>query len=264
MFLVNSAGFPSSLYSTLLKLGLTTNLQLCLDAGDAESYTGSGQVWKDRSGGGYDFNLGATSSSEGADPTFNGTAGNVSASEYFSFDGGDYCTLGQSNPTWAASLSKDNAIYALAAWGWWGGTGSSLYLFNTSPLASSPGAFIRVSAASQQMGVTVYNSGGIALNVSAGATISTGGWHFLGIVVDEGAATGSVVVDGVVTALSSTAYSTPSASNPTQAAQIGGIGTSAFSPAGSRVASVAMWTGTNPTTTQLASIFTATRGKFGV
>ena len=44
----------------LRRLGLTNGLKLCLDAGDANSYT-SGEPWLDTSGNGYDFNRGTTS-----------------------------------------------------------------------------------------------------------------------------------------------------------------------------------------------------------
>ncbi len=94
-------------------LGLTTNLKLCLDAGDPASYS-SGQKWLDRSGGGYDFHLGATSSSEASDPTFNGVAGRQSDAEYFSGDGGDYFTYDSNSETWMRDFHKAGAITALA------------------------------------------------------------------------------------------------------------------------------------------------------
>ena len=69
---------------------LTTNLKLCLDAGDINSYSGSGQKWLDRSGLGHDFFLGVDGSANTDDPTFNGSPGNASSNEYFSVDGGDF------------------------------------------------------------------------------------------------------------------------------------------------------------------------------
>ena len=41
-----------SLIDILTALGLTTNLKLCLDAGDSVSYDGTSQDWVDRSGAG--------------------------------------------------------------------------------------------------------------------------------------------------------------------------------------------------------------------
>ena len=69
---------------------ITAGLQLHLDAGDAGSYPGSGQVWSDLTANDFDFHIGETSSSERSDPTFNGSAGVKSINEYFACDGGDW------------------------------------------------------------------------------------------------------------------------------------------------------------------------------
>lgn len=83
-------GGTQTLRQILTQLGLTTSLNLCLDAGDLNSYPGSGQTWSDVSGSGNHYYLGSGSGSDAADPTFNGTAGGLSQNEYFSHDGGDY------------------------------------------------------------------------------------------------------------------------------------------------------------------------------
>lgn len=59
-------------------LGMTTGLILCLDAGDAASYGGSGHTWTDVSGSGNDFLKTATQ------VTFTGTAGALGSGCYFS------------------------------------------------------------------------------------------------------------------------------------------------------------------------------------
>ena len=69
---------------------ITAGLQLHLDAGDAGSYPGSGQVWSDLTANDFDFHIGETSSSERSDPTFNGSAGAKSINEYFACDGRDW------------------------------------------------------------------------------------------------------------------------------------------------------------------------------
>lgn len=95
-----------SLYGHLTTLGLTSSLQLCLDAGDAESYDGTSQKWLDRSGGGYDFFRGTDGTAQATDPTFNGTAGKLSSGEYFSGDGADYFTYDTTIETWMQNLGK--------------------------------------------------------------------------------------------------------------------------------------------------------------
>jgi len=102
----------NTLMAIIRDLGLTTNLKLCLDAGDPASYT-SGQKWLDRSGGGYDFHLGATSGSEASDPTFNGVAGRQSDAEYFSGDGGDYFTYDSNSETWMRDFHRAGAVTVL-------------------------------------------------------------------------------------------------------------------------------------------------------
>ena len=55
---------------------VTDGLVLCLDAGDRKSYSGSGSIWYDRSGGGNNFtgyNSPAFSSDNGGNISFDGT-----------------------------------------------------------------------------------------------------------------------------------------------------------------------------------------------
>jgi hypothetical protein len=89
---VLSGGFGKSFKGLLDSLELSDNLLLCLDAGFNGSFDGvtDTQIWKDISGNNRNWYRGATSSSEASDPTFNGTPGNLSENEYWSFDGGDY------------------------------------------------------------------------------------------------------------------------------------------------------------------------------
>lgn len=259
--LLNAYAFrPGTMLSAIQRLGYTSGLQLCLDASDIDSYA-SGQTWTDV-GLDHDFYRGTTSSAQASDPTHNGTPGGQSSSEYWSFDGADQFKKTTSNSTFLNSLSKNSAVFTFAGYGWWGGTGDSLFLFATAPAASSPGIFIRLSAGSTQFGFTCYNSGGIAFNGSAGATLSTGQWYFFGLTVDEGATTGSVVVNGTATSLGSVSYSSPSSSNPSDDATIGCVG-STFSPSGSRQANLAMWD-VALTTTQLIALYDLTKSKFGL
>lgn len=90
------------------------------DAGLLASYAGGGaQKWADivtspadgSAQTDYDFYLGTTSGATGSDPTFHGTPGNNSASEYWSFDGGDLFTLVGNDTTFLNSLHKDAALF---------------------------------------------------------------------------------------------------------------------------------------------------------
>lgn len=108
------AGKNDSMIAIIEKLNLTANLKLCLDAGDINSYPGSGTKWLDTSGNGYDFDFGDGSTSS-TYPTFNGSAGGLSASEYFSFDGDDYFSYDSANETWMNELHNAGVSVSLVA-----------------------------------------------------------------------------------------------------------------------------------------------------
>lgn len=79
-FIGGGATAPASLrlIDIISYLGMSTGLLLCLDAGDAASYGGTGHTWTDVSGNGNDF-LKSTSG-----VTFTGTAGSLGSGCYFS------------------------------------------------------------------------------------------------------------------------------------------------------------------------------------
>lgn len=268
MFLISPANFGTSgnvkLIDVLTSLGLLTNLKLCLDAGDSASYSGSGQVWADLSGGGFDFNRGATSSPSTDDPTFNGVAGNQSSSEYWSGDGGDYLTLGQANPTWVNDIPKNNAKYGVGAW---------IYYPNSASIQGVIGTFTLTATSAFNLGVNANRTFGLnvesvatnnVLTIVSTATVPINAWTFLGLSVDEGAATGFLQINGTQEAKVTT-YTSPDTSNSDHILKVMDDGSGATRAAnGARMANMAVWGGTSPTQTQMTNLFDATRGKFGL
>lgn len=265
------AALPSmrgrSLLYILRKLGLTNGLKLVLDAGDAASYA-SGQPWLDLSGNGYDFNRGSGSGSDGADPTFNGTAGRLSSGEYFSFDGGDYLTYDSANETWMQNLHKDNAKVSALAAVYGADIGTTLQgLFGTGGGSSSNVGFEWTISASGNLQISVRNgSGSVALQqTSSGASLQpvNGAWNIIGFSLDEAVGTGGInwMTNGNFDTDVST-YSSPSALAATYTAQIGARG-NANSPlvSTSRSALFAMWESVALTPEQFAAIFRAARGR---
>jgi len=271
MFLINPYAFGSAsnlkFIDVLTSLGLTTNLKLCLDAGDAASYSGSGQVWADTSGGGYDFNRGTGSGSDSADPTFNGVAGNQSSSEYFGYDGGDYFTLGQTNPSWANSFHKAGAKLTIAGVFYW----SSMDNINKNSLIGDDGA--------SGVGFSFGSSGSLLRHVSVGIAvgvtfvytkISSGAcndnsWNFYALSMDMD--TGVVIfsINGANEAYTSQSFSgTPSSSAAAYALRIGDLGDgSNIENTGNRVGEVAMWDRAL-SQTELTALFNTIRGRFGI
>src|SRR5688572_18803052 len=97
-------GAGLSLFQAITQAGLTSNLQLCVDSGDALSYPGSGQKFLDRSGNGYDFFLGVDGTVESTDPTFTGEVGTGKA--YWALDGTAFFTYDTTNETWMQNIHK--------------------------------------------------------------------------------------------------------------------------------------------------------------
>lgn len=132
-------GGKENLFQTISRLGLTTSLNVCLDAGASESTNGTSQTWTDLSGSGNNYFRGTTSGVDATDPTFNGTAGNLSSSEFFSNDGGDKFA-----PTATQSFS-DNWHKSGGAWTVMavlrpnGGVTPAIWTNTNGPSASSPG-----------------------------------------------------------------------------------------------------------------------------
>jgi hypothetical protein len=269
MPLISSYTFmPGTAFSAAQRQGLTSGLKLCLDAGDINSYSGSGQKWLDTSGNGYDFFRGTSGSSESSDPTFNGTAGGQSSSEYWSFDGGDFFRYDTANETWMNNLHKNNALWSAALW---------VRLVNTTteyPL------FATMNAGMQHTGVMLSTNGfdgndpgalflnvyngtqSFGLNIATTAEFTANTWSFAAITLDEAAGTCTLQINGTQEAKSGT-YSNPSSGNASITMRLGSDeGNPA--PAGSRMAQVWIWEGGALSTTQLTDLYNVTRSKFGV
>jgi hypothetical protein len=250
-------------------LGLTSGLKLCLDASDINSYSGSGQKWLDTSGNAYDFFRGTTSSSQSSDPTFNGTAGGQSSSEYWSFDGGDFFTYDSPNETWMQNLHKNSAIWAFAGYLYVASLpGTAAILFGDGEgNASLIGVSVLVRTdGTLRLIVVNGNGGGGALVITTTATVNTNAWNFVAGQVSEAAGTGFLQINATQEDKTTT-YSNPSSSSASRTFEIGRDGTGSTAgplPSGYRLASVVMWEGTVPSATQEENLRLITKGKFGL
>lgn len=265
MFLVSPFGFPGSLYTSILKLGLTSGLQLCLDAGDAESYDGTSQKWLDRSGGGYDFFRGTDGTSQATDPTFNGTAGAVSSSEYFSDDGGDYLTYDTTIETWMQNLGKSGQSVSVFAHAYFPSDTDAI-IFGTNSTAASAGASFGYLASFNKVVYTVLqtdaqfgNFGGVGPDLTGSmpkifacgfATTLTNGQGY------------TSHIDG--TNYSGTVGTDISSSNPSNNMRImaRGDGSRIF-PNGARLYDLAIWS-SKLTDANLTALHDATKARYGL
>jgi hypothetical protein len=257
------APVKSTLMADLTALSLTTNLKLVLDAGDASSYT-SGQKWLDRSGGGYDFFLGADGSATASDPTYNGTAGGQSGSEYWSFDGGDYFTYDSVNETWMDALHKDNAVFSFAVWTYVKDPGvDAAGLFRTARPALDTGiAVYYAGSANTRMLMTVTNGGANVFSLAPTVDLNKDAWNFISGSINETGNASLLNING--TGVSGTAtYSSPAAGGATATLSVASQSALSGLPSGARLASVALWQGTALSAGNLTSIYVTTRGKFG-
>lgn len=259
----------NTLIEIIQRQGLTSNLKLCLDAADSSSYS-SGQSWLDRSGNGYDFFRGTTSGAEGSDPTFNGSAGGRSSSEYFSFDGGDVFTYDTTNETWMQNIHKNNALWSAAIWFYSPDVTSMGGLAGDTSTAGGNTGFNLTVTSGGYPGIRVNNAGSNVLNVSggigAGMTVPfvSNTWSFWAVSVDEAAGTGHFQGNADGGSFTST-YSSPAAGNATFTLQLGSRGNSnGILASGHRIASVSFWEGTALSSSQIQAIFRATRNRFGV
>lgn len=255
-----------SIITNIAALGLSSNLQFALDAGDADSYDAGVQTdkWLDLSGNGQDFFLGSGTGADAADPTINGTAGALSSANYFSFDGGDRFTYDAANETWMENLHKDNATGSFCGWGYFPTTGAE-GLLGTANTSDADGAFLGKSSA-DKLNWTVRGASAGVLSLVSTAAFNLNAWNFFGFGINEatGASGADLIVNGTSQSFTST-YSSPSASAATRAFGVGARTGAGNAPLlnGGRLAMVAAWS-TRLTSAQLLGVFDATRRRFGI
>lgn len=260
-----------NLYNVIATAGLTTNLKLVLDAGDVDSYPGNGQKWLDRSGGGYDFFLGADGSATGTDPAFVGNAGNQSGNEYFNHDGGDYFTYDSANETWMNALGKAGSGTVLTVV-YLASDADFLRIFSTFTASATDRGFEfaykndikKFSVAYTNTADAFFPLGNAGPDVSASIPAvflvalswTTGA---------DGTASYVLHVNGTNYSASGSGLQPPTTNNPTATAHLMSLG-NAGSPAqsGSRIAMLAMWQGTALSGANFTTLWNALRTRYGL
>lgn len=263
-----AASANKTLMQIITDLSLTTNLKLCLDAGDADSYNPAVQTakWLDTSGNGCDFYRGTSTGGDGAEPTFNGSAGGLSSNEYFSFDGGDYFSYDSANEAWMNALHNDGAVWSVFCVFYPPHTTTALTLFGTAGTAGSNygAALIRTSANGL---VARYTDTTTLAGASANSFATTANaWNVVGVGISEnGGASGSsyLTKNGSGTWDSSNTLASPS--SPAGDCTIGATSNkSNIAETDTRLACLAVWEGTALTSTNLTALYDAIKGRFGL
>lgn len=212
-----------NLYEIAQALGLDAGLSVALDAGAASSYS-SGQTWTDLAGL-ANFYRGGGSSAEGVDPTFSGTPGAVTASEYWSFDGGDYFSLAGSNPAIFNSMNKNNANFTILFIAQLPDAGTDQILFATNSNSTNTIGIIFKKRVDGRLGCFVTTGSGTCFYFNSDDAIPTTPF-ILSISIDEPGAYGFYRMNSAAFPVASAetfdaTYSSPSTGNATLAARIG-------------------------------------------
>jgi len=261
---------PPTLMSMITDASLTTNLVLCLDAGDGSSYS-SGQDWVDVSGAGNgdEFHRGSGTGSDSADPTFNGSADARTSAEYWSFDGGDYFTYGAANEDWM-QIHKNNAKITCLMAAYLGDVSGATGMFATTETAGGVGFEYSMTS-----GETIYTSNldaspPVSMYKGSSDQMPLGEWIILGLSMSEGGGNVSFFfLNGAYDQVSGAntfdaVASAPSGSNATSIMTIGARpnANNPF-PSGARIGCIAMWED-NLSFANLDTIFDVLKLRYGI
>lgn len=223
-------GHDGTLWGILDYLGHDGDTNLCLDAGDALSYT-SGQTFDDRGAGGYDFMFGSEtgSPSTGDEPTFTGSAGDLAA--YMAMGGNDFFRYQTTNEAWMNALHQDSALFTIIVGHYLkASTGQQGLVGTIRDGSNAPGVRLQFTS-NEKLLFVVKRGGGDALLATADDASTTDAWHVSAVSIDEATGSGAGLLwqDGAaldVSAASSfdATYTSPSASDATDTMEVGAAG----------------------------------------
>lgn len=173
------------------------NLQWHMDAGDSASYSGSGQIWYDLTSNDFDLYLGRNDSVSSDDPTFNGSAGGKSGSEYFSFDGGDvFEMINAHSGEYVRKIGREDQPFTLEYWIYFGhidGTIQSLFTNGYAGNAAGFGYYYDYTTDKR----LICNAMQLDQLVGENDTdIEIGGWHQCVIAAQLNDSTSTFYLDG--------------------------------------------------------------------
>ena len=226
----------------LTSLGLTSGLLVNLDAGDSASYNGSSQTWTDRSGLGNHFYLGSGSGADGSDPTFTGTSGGLSASDYFTVNTGDYFT--ESLAGWGDdNFHKNGATFTIALVVYEVGYISGYPAYYGNGTDTTTGSYLGLNRPGPDLFYASWNFGMSQGTPGVTSVLTSGSWHFIAVSINEngGAGASLAMVDSTTTTFDAN-YPSPSSGNATYSAKIMADGSGgSYHSNGARIMSFMVW-----------------------
>lgn len=261
------SGGAQTLQQAINSAALTANLQLCLDAGDAASWPGSGTKWLDTSGNGYDFFLGSDGTTNA--PTFTGPVGGTAS--YFAVGDKSFFRYDTANETWMKNIHKNNAAFSFFTVFYSPTSSATAYYLGDS--SGSPGTGFRWRSGAQ-LTLDVYNAGATVITESTTSQFLTQpGINIVGLSVNEATGVGGgfnysnggyAQVSGSDTFDST--YSSPSSGNPTYTLDIGSDGNAESSnkcTLGTRFYCLAAWSSAL-TKANMDTLYSILRYRFGL
>tara|TARA_R110002126_G_scaffold53902_1_gene145983 strand:+ start:2161 stop:3006 length:846 start_codon:yes stop_codon:yes gene_type:complete len=268
-----AGGADASFMGDIVTAELDGNLQFCLDAGSADSYT-SGTKWLDLSGNGQDFFRGPDGNSQR--PVFNGTAGGLSSSEYWSWaddSGAPYFRYDSANETWMNNMHQNNALWSVCWVIYATDTGYANGMIGTTVSNSQHGFNVHLTSGGTSNKFRIRAHAGNYTNAinetSADPQVNFNAWNFIGMTISEAAGgtasrwwtdrSGEDAFNGT--------YTSPSSAAATNVLELfaKGAGTSTWAGAsGLKVGAVAAWSGVGLTAANFSTLHSAIGPRFGI
>lgn len=244
--------------------GLSSGLQVCVDAGDFQSWgNASLQTWADMSPNGNFFFRGSGSDATSADPTFNGPVGYLPS--YWSMDGTQsFIYRGVVTNTAAfQAIHRDNASFSIAA---------LVYVPSTGTISTANDycgdivttGFRFGAKTSGRLTFLVANTGATVVEKTGDSSLAIG-WHFVGVSVTEAVGSGFLYADGSYALVSGTGpfnatYASPAAGDANGVMKIAGP---TAPQANSRISFLALWSRALAKT-EFDALWALMRSRFGL
>lgn len=254
-----------TLIEAITTVGITSGLQFALDAGDSNSYSGSGQKWLDTSGNGQDFFLGADINVDVVDdPTFNGIAGGKSSSEFWTFEGDGAVplfTYDSAPETWMSGLNLDGTTFTMVSVTFDNAFQSMFKSFN---LAGDNSSFSTLELSSGRPSYVVQDgAGGFAFGADADTVFTGNDWNFHTLTIDEnGGNVSFYTLNGAFNQVDASNTFDASYTSPDGIIDTFILG-EAIAPLSNRQAMYAFWN-TAISKANLDLLFEEVRGRFGL
>jgi len=258
-FGAGGGGFPAGFYGDIQSVGLDTNLKVCLDAGHIDSYSGSGQTWADLTANGYDMSGQNT-------VTFNGVAGSLSSSEYWSFDASDYFVESSAHG-WDDNFATDGATWTVMAYIYLTAYGDEKgFAGNLNSSGQNGFSWTIESSGTRQV---QCNGGGVTESNTTDSATGQNGWYCIGVSYTENGGNASFhYKNGAYDQVSSSDTFDASRANSMTAGGSLYMGAKKDTggsplPSGSRMAGFFSFS-TNLSKAQMDSVYNATKTRFGL